>query len=40
MLLEVEARKVLVALPVVGARTFITTMFLVLTVAMTTPPGG
>jgi hypothetical protein len=40
MLLEVEARKVLVALPVLGARTLITTIFLVLAVAVTISPRG
>jgi hypothetical protein len=40
MLLEVEARKVLVALPIARARTPVTTVFLVFTVAVTTSPRG
>jgi hypothetical protein len=40
MLLKVEARKVLVALLIARARTPVTTVLLVLTVAVIIPPGG
>jgi hypothetical protein len=40
MLLEVEAREVLVALPIARAGTPVTTVFLVFTVAVTTSSRG